>query len=203
MTKQKFIESIGQAAHNDMIKSKILASVTIAQAILESAWGKSGLATKGNNLFGIKGTYNGKSVTMLTSECYNGKWCKIKAPFRKYPSIKESISDHSAMLERMKRYSNIVGNNDYEEVCHYLQKDGYATDPNYPSKLINIIDSYNLVRFDTMNEYVGSSIVEYLNYHKMDSSLSGRKKLAKKHGIKLYAGTKAQNTKLLTILRGF
>lgn len=149
MTNAEFVEKIGALASEDMKKTGILASLTIAQAILESAWGTSALAQAPNyNLFGIKGAYNGNYCEFNTSEYLNGKWVTVKAQFRKYPSWAESLADHSALFNTYDRYANLRGCTDYKLACRYVREDGYATDPNYTSKLINIIESNNLTRFD-------------------------------------------------------
>lgn len=168
MTNTEFIEKIGALAREDMKKSKILASLTIAQAILESSWGRSALAQAPNyNLFGIKGDYNGAYCTFPTSEYINGAWCTVNANFRKYPSWAESLADHSALFNRWDRYANLRGNYNYRDVCNKVREDGYATDPSYSSKLINIIEQYNLTRFDTetsnipIKEYIDTETTEY------------------------------------------
>ena len=168
MTNTEFIEKIGALAHEDMKKSKILASLTIAQAILESGWGRSALAQAPNhNLFGIKGDYNGAYCTFPTSEYINGAWCTLNANFRKYPSWAESLADHSTLFNRWDRYSNLRGNYNYRDVCNKVREDGYATDPSYSAKLINIIEQYNLTRFDTettntpVKEYIDTETTEY------------------------------------------
>lgn len=149
MTNAEFVEKIGTLASEDMKKTGILASLTIAQAILESAWGTSALAQAPNyNLFGIKGNYNGNYCEFNTSEYLNGKWVTVKAQFRKYPSWAESLADHSALFNTYDRYANLRGCTDYKLACRYVREDGYATDPSYTSKLINIIESNNLTRFD-------------------------------------------------------
>lgn len=162
MTNAEFIEKIGNLAREDMKKSKILASLTIAQAILESNWGRSALAEAPNyNLFGIKGDYNGAYCTFPTSEYLNGRWCTVNANFRKYPSWAESLSDHSALFNRWDRYANLRGNYNYRDVCNKVREDGYATDPSYSAKLINIIEQYNLTRFDI--ESVNTPVKEYID----------------------------------------
>lgn len=149
MTNEEFINKIGLMAREDMSKTSILASLTIAQAILESNWGRSSLSQEpNNNLFGIKGEYNGSYVTFPTQEYENGKWVTINAKFRKYPSWKESIADHSALFNRLDRYKNLRGCKDYRLACKYVREDGYATDPSYTTKLINLIEKYHLNRFD-------------------------------------------------------
>ena len=156
MTNVEFVEKIGALASEDMKKTGILASLTIAQAILESAWGTSALAQAPNyNLFGIKGAYNGNYCEFNTSEYLNGKWVTVKAQFRKYPSWAESLADHSTLFNTYDRYANLRGCTDYKLACRYVREDGYATDPSYTSKLINIIESNNLTRFD--NEAVSTT----------------------------------------------
>ena len=149
----KFISLVSPHAVTDMKEKKILASVTIAQAILESSWGESELAKNANNYFGIKAnsSWRGKKYIVKTSE-YDSKGNKyyIDAPFRKYDSILESISDHSQFLLDNSRYSAIPNDTDYKSVCNKLQKAGYATDPSYANLLINLIDKYELYKFDKM-----------------------------------------------------
>lgn len=149
MTNNEFINIVGAIAREDMKKSHILASLTIAQAILESNWGNSSLSkAPNNNLFGIKGEYNGQYVTLPTKEFENGKWVTIEAKFRKYSSWTESVADHSSLFNRLDRYSNLRGCTDYKLACKYVREDGYATDPGYTNKLINLIEKYDLTRFD-------------------------------------------------------
>lgn len=132
----------------DMRTSGILASLTAAQAIIESNWGRSGLAQKGKNLFGIKGSYNGQSVIMKTKEWVNGKYITIDASFKKYPSWYEGIADHSAMFNRLTRYANLRGCKDYKQACINVKKDGYATAPDYTQTLIRTIEKYRLYEWD-------------------------------------------------------
>lgn len=122
--------------------------MTVAQAILESGWGKSGLTLKANNLFGIKGTYNGASVSCKTQEWDGSKYITITAAFRKYPSWAESVADHSALFLRLKRYENLRGCTDYKKACQYVREDGYATDPAYTTKLVQLIEKYGLTQYD-------------------------------------------------------
>ena len=144
-----FLDKIGPMAAADMQKTGILASLTVAQAILESGWGKSGLTLKANNLFGIKGTYNGASVSCKTQEWDGSKYITITAAFRKYPGWAESVADHSALFLRLKRYENLRGCTDYKKACQYVREDGYATDPAYTTKLVQLIEKYGLTQYDT------------------------------------------------------
>lgn len=154
-TDKTFLEKIKPYVIEDMKKSGILASLTAAQAFIESSKGNSGLTQKANNLFGIKGSYNGQSVTMLTTEYYNGVPVKVNAPFRKYPSWLESINDHSSLFNRLDRYKNLRGETDYVKACTNVQKDGYATSPTYANTLINHINKYKLFEWDA--EVLGSA----------------------------------------------
>ena len=146
-----FIERVGALAAADMKKSGVLASLTIAQAILESGWGKSGLTVKGNALFGIKAgtSWKGRVYSTKTQECYDGvNFTTVTALFRAYDSWEESVEDHSALLTGAARYKAVVGERDYKTACRAIKAAGYATDPNYPDKLIQIIESYGLTAYD-------------------------------------------------------
>lgn len=146
-----FIERVGALAAADMKKSGVLASLTIAQAILESGWGKSGLTVKANALFGIKAgtSWKGRVYSTKTQECYDGvNFTTVTALFRAYDSWEESVEDHSALLTGAARYKAVVGERDYKTACRAIKAAGYATDPNYPDKLIQIIESYGLTAYD-------------------------------------------------------
>lgn len=148
---RSFIAKVGKLARADMTKSGVLASLTIAQAILESGWGKSGLTAKANALFGIKAgsSWKGKVYSAKTQECYDGvSYTTITALFRAYDSWQESICDHSALLTGLRRYKTVVGENDYKKACVAIKAAGYATDPTYSDKLINIIETYGLNKYD-------------------------------------------------------
>ncbi|MGN7472315.1 glycoside hydrolase family 73 protein [Brevibacillus sp. SAFN-007a] len=152
MTQQEFIAKIAPAAVADMKKTRVPASLTIAQAILESNWGKSSLTVKANNLFGIKGIGPAGSVQMPTTEYVNGSQVKTNANFRVYNSWAESIADHSALIlngtrDKPTRYHGVLGA-DYKTACQMIKEGGYATDPAYPQKLINLIETYALHQYD-------------------------------------------------------
>ena len=147
-TAQSFLNKFKEFCIRDMKQSGILASLTGAQGFIESSKGNSGLTTKANNLFGIKGKYNGQSVTMMTTEYYAGVKTRVPQPFRKYPSWQESVNDHSAMFNRLSWYENLRNCQDYEEACLNVKKDGYATAPDYTSTLMNPIRKYQLWMWD-------------------------------------------------------
>lgn len=148
---QDFLAKIGPMAKADMEKTGILASLTIAQAICESGWGLSGLTKVSNNLFGIKGAYNGQSVLYKTQEWDGSKYVEIYDNFKLYPSWAESLADHSAMFLRLSRYQNLIGVTDYRTACRLVKEDGYATSPTYTQTLTNLIESYGLTVWDDVD----------------------------------------------------
>lgn len=147
-TAQSFLNKFKEFCIKDMKQSGILASLTGAQGFIESSKGNSGLTTQANNLFGIKGKYNGQFVKMWTTEYYAGVKTRVLADFRKYPSWQESVNDHSAMFNRLSWYENLRNCQDYEEACINVKKDGYATAPDYTSTLLNPIRKYQLWMWD-------------------------------------------------------
>lgn len=149
MTSKQFFETIKPLVIDDMKRSQILASLTAAQAYIESGCGSSKLAKDpNNNLFGMKGNYNGASVTFNTKEYVNGKYITVKAVFRKYPSWADSIRDHSDLFLRLSRYKNLIGERDYKTACEKVKADGYATSPTYTETLIKCIETFKLYEWD-------------------------------------------------------
>jgi len=145
MEQRKFLAMVGLLAQADMQKSGILASLTIAQAILESGWGTSELATKANALFGIKADarWSGRAYSKDTKECYDGvTYATITALFRAYDSWAESVADHSAFLLANKRYAAVVGERDYKVACKAIKAAGYAADPDNTGMALNLAMSY-------------------------------------------------------------
>ncbi|MSB66712.1 LysM peptidoglycan-binding domain-containing protein [Leuconostoc lactis] len=131
----------------------VLASVTVAQAILESGWGQSALASAPyHNLFGIKKGYGwtGAVVNMNTSEFENGQWVTVVAPFRAYGSQMASFQDHTNFLLANSRYAanGVINAPNYIAMATGLQAAGYATAPTYASALINLVERYNLQSLD-------------------------------------------------------
>ena len=143
-----FIGSIVNGAIQGWTQHQILPSLTLAQAILESAWGKSTLASTYHNLFGIKGSYNGMSVNMPTYEEYGGRMVLINDAFRRYPDNNASVQDHTDFLIRNSRYHNLIGVRDANTATYLIRADGYATASTYTSSLRNVINTYDLTRYD-------------------------------------------------------
>lgn len=130
----------------------IPASVTLAQAALESAWGQSGLTQRSNNFFGIKAdsTWKGDLDNATTKEFVNGAYITIKSNFRAYKTPLDSFNDHAKFLKKFQRYRGLFSLpiSDYKGWANGLQSAGYATDPLYASKLINMIQQYELMKYD-------------------------------------------------------
>lgn len=149
-TRAQFIAKVAPLVQANSRIVDILASLTIAQAILESGNGNSALTTEGNALFGIKVTssWRGKVWTGRTVEYNDGTSTVVTAGFRAYDSWEESIEDHSALLLNNSRYSKVIGEKDYRKACQYIAQAGYATDPNYAQKLISLIETNNLTQYD-------------------------------------------------------
>ena len=153
---EQFIDYIGNSARKLASNNDLYASVMIAQAMVESGWGTSGLASAPNyNLFGIKGDYNGESVNMGTQEDDGtGSLYSISSNFRKYPSYKEQLEDYVSLLRggtsgNSQLYAGAWKSNttSYKDATKYLTG-RYATDTTYADKLNNMIEKYNLTQFD-------------------------------------------------------
>lgn len=126
-------------------------SPIIAQAIIESNWGKSGLTQKANNLFGIKcgSKWKGKSVNMKTKEEYSvGTLSDIRANFRAYDSLEESVHDYFEFTNT-KRYEALKSCTTPRQYCEAIKVAGYATSSTYVDTLMRCIDNYGLTSFDS------------------------------------------------------
>lgn len=142
-----YITKYSQTAIEEMNRFGIPASITLAQGILESGNGESRLAKEANNHFGIKchKNWNGKTISEDDDE--------KQECFRSYDNVFESYRDHSLFLSERGRYSFLFeySRTDYQKWAKGLKKAGYATNPNYSKLLIDLIEKYNLKRFDKKN----------------------------------------------------
>lgn len=145
-----FIQLIAPLATKYMKQEGILASITLAQAILESDSGKSELAVKANNLFGIKAIsgWTGSIYEKKTKEFSSGKWIEIVASFCKFNSIEDCINYRSSVFLKRDRYKRLWGVTDYKEAARIIYECGYATDSNYPKKLVDVIEKNQLYKYD-------------------------------------------------------
>ena len=164
---EAFIEKVAPLAQADQKAKGILASITLAQAILESGWGRSELAVNANNLFGMKkslsgntwtgSTWDGKSVySKETKEVYASGPATVQADFRAYKSWQDSVSDHSAYLLGARkgsalRYEGLKGCADHRKAAQIIKDGGYATSPTYVDKLCSIIGEWKLTQYDVMD----------------------------------------------------
>ena len=144
----KFCELLGPVAAATFAATGVPASVTLAQAALETGWGASTIGSA-KNLCGMKGAGPAGSVTGPTKEWSGGRFITINAKFRKYNTWKESVDDHARLISQVSRYKNCMKyKNDPDQFAREVQKAGYATDPNYANKLISIMKANNLYRWD-------------------------------------------------------
>lgn len=148
---ERYVFTYYPLAVEQMERYRIPASITLAQGLLESGAGKSKLARKSNNHFGIKADKSWKGKR--TSNWDNGRLCY----FRKYESVRDSYEDHSLFLAGKSRYASLfkLNRTDYKGWAKGLRKAGYAEDRQYPSKLINLIEKYGLQKYD---RYTSSDI---------------------------------------------
>ncbi len=153
-TKEAFIAAVGTAARDSQAKSGVPASVTVAQAILESDWGDSLLTRAANNYFGMKAMGdmgNDGAVWMRTMEYDSaGNAYYTMDPFRAYKSLGDAIADHDNLFRTLSRYRPAMqAADDPDEFARQVWRGGYSTDPFYPDKLIGLMVKYNLYQFDT------------------------------------------------------
>jgi flagellum-specific peptidoglycan hydrolase FlgJ len=146
---QAFISLVEPGAVAAQQRFGVPASVTIAQAIEESAWGQSSLAARYHNLFGIKGTGPAGSVTLPTQEYENGSWVTIDAQFAVYRNDAESIAGHAELLAASGYYARAMADRAYPDAFANNLTGVYATDPDYGADLIALMKLYNLYQYDT------------------------------------------------------
>lgn len=216
MTHPEFIETMAGLLnkHKDEAGVQIIAPA-LAQSILESRFGTCTLSSKYHNYFGMKcgSHWTGESVNMRTREEYvKGQTTNIAANFRVYSDMEAGVKGYFDFINT-KRYSNLKTARTNLEYCQMLKDDGWATDSNYVTKLMNLIETYNLSAFDTNVEtvvetefyqkcdYKGNSLIDALNSIGVDSSKEHRKLIAAANGIPDFKGTATQNTKMLKLLK--
>ncbi|MCI2032973.1 MAG: glycoside hydrolase family 73 protein [Lactobacillus sp.] len=152
-TKAAFIKRLAPYAQELHQTYGVFASITLAQAILESDWGQSTLASDYHNLFGIKSSDAAHSQVLTTQEYVNDKWVTIKARFAVYPNDQASMKAHALLFVNgtnwnPAQYQEVLKATTYQAAATALKTDGYATDPDYPSKLVNLIKEWRLDQYD-------------------------------------------------------
>ena len=148
-TRACFIHEFFDRVMHEAIDSKSLPSIAIAQAAIETGYGRSNKL--GNNIFGIKG----HGIRVTTHEVYKGKWYKIKANFQYFPTLTDAFNKHSEILARYgaKGY-------DYNQWIERIKARGYATDPRYAHKVRFVIERYQLDRLDKIQRLKAKIPVE-------------------------------------------
>ena len=143
-SRQQYIDQYAEYAMEQMRRYGIPASVTLAQGIIESANGKSTLAETANNHFGVKGTFNGAYVVANDD--------KPNEKFKKYDNVGQSYEDHSKVLmaSRYQKFVSSLSPDDYKGWAAGIKKGGYATDSNYVSTIVGVIEGNNLQKYDQM-----------------------------------------------------
>ncbi|ANZ95398.1 hypothetical protein BFC19_08375 [Brochothrix thermosphacta] len=194
-----FLSQIKAGAISGWKKYKVLPSLTGAQAALESGWGSSGLSLSANNLFGIKGRYNGQFELWPTLEFINGQWVTVNAEFRKYPSWKESMEDHGKFLVENPRYYKVLGEKDYIKATNEIWLAGYATDPDYPGKLQRTITYNNLTVWDAEAFNDNVDLTKY--YTENPGTIVMKKDDYQYNGVEFNSGTKGKLNKKGTVLK--
>jgi flagellar protein FlgJ len=153
LSADEFLAATTQAARAASQHTGVPVSVTVAQAILESDWGRSELTTSANNYFGIKafGALGSDGVVWMPTAEFDqqGGVYQTVSPFRAYRSLTDSVLDHDLMLGRSSRYAQTMqAANDPREFATRLAQAGYSTDPEYADKLIALMDRYDPYRLD-------------------------------------------------------
>jgi flagellum-specific peptidoglycan hydrolase FlgJ len=149
-SEQHFIAAVAPGAIAAQRRYGVPAAVTIAQAIDESGWGQSTLASADNNLFGIKGSGPAGSVFLPTQEYENGQFVTLTMPFRVYQNVAQSIEDHGKLLATSQYYQQAMAERHDPNAFAAALTGIYATDPQYGTKLIALMRRYDLYRYDGM-----------------------------------------------------
>ncbi len=154
MQRETFIQTLVPTAQKLQRQYGILASVSLGQAALESDFGTSELGAQYHNLYGVKTEASDpQGVDMTTSEFVDGEWIEIVDRFKVYPSWEESMREHAELIYYgtswdQSFYRDVLVGDTYQEQAQGLQSAGYATDPDYANKVIQMIEAWNLDQFD-------------------------------------------------------
>lgn len=157
-----FVDTYGKMAYENSLKTGVPYDFTLGQAIIESGYGQSDLTKKANNFFGIKGEFNGQSITMRTrEESSSGASYYVNAQFRKYPSPQDSFNDHDRLFRTAPRYKEALKYpNDPIAFLTEVKKAGYATDSKYVATVGSVIRNVQAY-IASKNLYPPSSEVIY------------------------------------------
>lgn len=195
----QYIKKYAPLAVLEMHKYDIPASITLAQGILESGNGRSRLASKSNNHFGIKCHVGWKGAKVYHDDDEKGE-C-----FRKYKYVETSYKDHSEFLSGRRRYASLfkLRKSDFKGWAKGLKKAGYATDKKYPKKLIKIIEEYKLYEFDKFREKDLKKLKKETNKKHTKTAINSKKSTQEfykvKKGDTLYSIARKFNTTVAII----
>lgn len=186
---EAYIKKYCNIAMREMNDYGIPASITLAQGILESAAGTSRLAVQANNHFGIK-CHNDWSGEKIYHDDDKNNEC-----FRKYDRAEESFIDHSQFLKDRSRYSFLfeLDKTDYKAWAKGLKQAGYATDPNYPKRLIELIERYDLHKYDQQSYTSKEENVATPVKQQVTKNESGLKHIYVQNGESYYTIAKKYN----------
>lgn len=154
-----FVERLTAAAQSATRGSGIPHHLVLAQAALESGWGKREILTADGkpsyNLFGIKAgaSWRGKTTEITTTEYVDGVARKVKAKFRVYASYAEALQDYVSLITRNPRYHKVMEADTPEQAAYALQEAGYATDPHYARKLVSVMQRLTHRQTEAVNAY--------------------------------------------------
>lgn len=150
LEKEEFLLKLSPYAQEVSKSHGVRTSLLLAQAALESNWGQSQLARESNNYFGIK-SKNGREYP--TQEFRASEWEEVRSSFKEYESVYDSVLDYAELLESgtswdPEHYQAVIQADSYQEAATALIDAGYATDPRYAEKIINMIEQYELNELD-------------------------------------------------------
>lgn len=161
MIKNDFINLVAPIIQNENKKRNypLFTSVVIGQACLETGFGASSLMMKAKAIFGIKASasWQGKVYNAKTKECYDGvNYTTINDSFRAYNNFEDSVADYFKLITTSARYRRACTTSTPLECITAIKNGGYATDPNYIKSIMNIINSYNLTKYDSNDVVTGN-----------------------------------------------
>ena len=150
--RRDFLSQLAPEALASALESSIPASVTLAQAVLESGWGRSGLAVQYNNLFGVKTWGEGSGISLPTMESAGGVMERTTAQFRIYPTWSDSLRSHNSLLATDSRYVDaLAAGGDWRSFIHEIAPI-WASDPDYEARVTSIVERYSLDDLDELVE---------------------------------------------------
>ena len=157
-TQKEFVARLVPTAQSLQGQYGVLPSISLAQAMLESDFGQSQLAATYHNLFGVKADpADPNGVNLETKEFVNNEWITIVDRFKVYSSWEESLRQHAELIRygtswNPQQYQAVLAGRTYREQANGLQSSGYATDPDYARKIIEMIEEWNLTQYDAPKE---------------------------------------------------